>query len=157
MLIRKLQASDYKNVISVIDEWWGGRQMSDMLPKLFFVHFQSTSFIAEEDGNIIGFLVGFLSQTHGNEAYIHFIGVHPNYRKAGVARKLYEVFFETVKQKGCDTVRCVTSPINKTSIDFHTRLGFEVEEGDSIIEGVSIHSDYDGRGGSRVLFIKRLT
>jgi len=157
MLIREIQASDYKKVISVIDEWWGGRHMSDMLPKLFFVHFQSTSFIAEEDGNITGFLVGFLSQTHGNEAYIHFIGVHPNYRKAGVARKLYEVFFETVKQKGCDTVRCVTSPINKTSIAFHTRLGFEIEEGDSIIEGVSIHSDYDGRGGSRVLFIKRLT
>lgn len=156
MLLRKIEASDYKKVISVIDEWWSGRHMSDMLPKLFFVHFQSTSFIAEEDGNIIGFLVGFFSQTHRNETYIHFVGVHPEYRKAGVARKLYELFFETVKQQGCHTVRCVTSPVNKTSIAFHTRLGFMMEEGDEVQEGIPVHSDYDGQGGSRVLFVKNL-
>jgi len=157
MMIRNIQDSDYKKVISVIDEWWGGRHMADMLPKLFFVHFQSTSFIAEENGEIIGFLVGFLSQTKRNEAYIHFIGVHPDYRKLGIARKLSELFFETIKQSSCDTERCVTSPKNKTSIDFHTRLGFEVEDGDTVLNGVSIHSDYDGRGGSRVLFVRRLT
>jgi len=156
MMIRNIQTSDYKKVISVIDEWWSGRHMADMLPKLFFVHFQSTSYIAEVNGEMIGFLVGFLSQTKRNEAYIHFIGVHPEYRKAGVARKLYELFFKTVRHLGCDTIRCVTSPINKTSIDFHKRLGFEIEKGDSIQNGVSTHSDYDGHGGSRVLFVKNL-
>ncbi len=38
--------------------------MAAMLPKLFFVHFQETSFIIEEDGETLGFLCGFFSQTH---------------------------------------------------------------------------------------------
>ncbi len=34
--IRPVRASDYRTVISVIDGWWGGRHMADMLPRLFF-------------------------------------------------------------------------------------------------------------------------
>ena len=37
--------------------------MVDMLPKLFFVHFRDTSFVAERNGELSGFLVGFLSQS----------------------------------------------------------------------------------------------
>jgi predicted GNAT superfamily acetyltransferase len=157
MLIRKVNETDYKNVISVIDEWWGGRHMAEMLPKLFFVHFQNTSFIAEENSVIVGFLVGFISQTYPDESYIHFVGVHPAYRKAGVAKNLYELFFDLVQQKGCDKVRCVTSPINKISIAFHTKLGFQIEDGGALHDGVSVHVDYDGQGGSRVLFVKKLS
>ncbi|WP_254068526.1 GNAT family N-acetyltransferase [Brevibacillus sp. 7WMA2] len=53
--------------------------MADMLPKLFFEHFTYTasfSFIAEKNGELLGFLIGFLSQTHRDEAYIHFVGIH---------------------------------------------------------------------------------
>src|SRR5262249_25510533 len=34
--IRHAEPSDYGRVITVIDEWWGGRRMAPMLPKLFF-------------------------------------------------------------------------------------------------------------------------
>ena len=37
--------------------------MAAMLPKLFFVHFRDTSFVAEDDGDLAGFLCGFRSQT----------------------------------------------------------------------------------------------
>ena len=33
--IRNAEPSDYPPIISVINEWWGGRNMADMLPKLF--------------------------------------------------------------------------------------------------------------------------
>jgi len=42
--------------------------MAAMLPKLFFVHFRSTSFAAVEDGEIVGFLIGFVSQTFPDQA-----------------------------------------------------------------------------------------
>jgi ribosomal protein S18 acetylase RimI-like enzyme len=87
--LRPVEPEDYAPIIQVIDEWWGGRAMRDMLPKLFFVHFHETSFIAEADGIRVGFLIGFLSQTYPSEAYIHFVGVHPDYRMAGVGRRLY--------------------------------------------------------------------
>jgi L-amino acid N-acyltransferase YncA len=154
--IRNIMASDYNAIIPMINDWWGGRQMSDMLPKLFFIHFKETSFVAEKNGVIIGFLIGFISQTHSNEAYIHFVGVHPEYRQDGVGKLLYDMFIDTVQIRGCDTVRCVTSPVNRDSIQFHTRLGFEVDGGDYKVNGVQISKDYDGVGEDRVLFMKKI-
>lgn len=156
MEFRNVRELDYIPVISIIDNWWGGRHMADMLPKLFFQHFQDTSFVAEQDGQIIGFLIGLVSQTIPTEAYVHFIGVHPDCRKDGVAKSLYQMFFEKVREKGCNVVRCVTSPINKTSIAFHTRMGFQIEKGTGEVDGVPVTMNYDGIGQDRVLFVKEL-
>jgi ribosomal protein S18 acetylase RimI-like enzyme len=131
--------------------------MSDMLPKLFFDHFTNTSLIAEKEGKIVGFLIGILSQSQSDEAYIHFVGVHPEYRKNDIGRHLYNQFFNVVHQNGRIIVRCVTSPVNKSSIAYHLKMGFEMEEGDKLIDGVSVHYDYDGLNQDRVLFMKQLS
>jgi ribosomal protein S18 acetylase RimI-like enzyme len=143
--IRHAEPGDHAEAIARIDDWWGGRPMADMLPRLFFVHFRETSFVAEEDGRLAGFLCGFLSQTHDDEAYVHFVGVDPSLRGRGVGRALYERFFEAVRPR--TIVRCVTAPVNEASVAFHRSLGFEVER---------VAEDYDGRGGDRVLLVKRL-
>lgn len=130
--------------------------MSAMLPKLFFVHFQPTSFVAEQDGEIVGFVTGFISQTFSTEAYIHFVGVHPGFRKGGIARALYEKFFVVARNFDCRIVRCVTSPANKDSISFHRRMGFSVEASEKIIDGIPVIERYDGKGEDRVLFFKAL-
>lgn len=146
--IRHAQPLDYGRVIQHVNAWWGGREMAPMLPKLFFLHFEGTSFVAErEDGTIAGFLIGFLSQTRNDEAYIHFVGVSPELRSSGLGRQLYERFFETAREHGRTLVRCVTSPANEDSVAFHRALGFEVER---------VAKDYDGPGEDRVLFAKRL-
>jgi ribosomal protein S18 acetylase RimI-like enzyme len=131
----------------VIDDWWGGRVVRDMLPRLFFTHFRQTSFVAEEDGELAGFLCGFLSQTHPDQAYCHFVGVAPSHRKSGLASELYERLFEAARAAGRTSVHCVTSPKNTASIAFHTRIGFEV---------TAEVAGYDGSGESRVLLQKRL-
>jgi len=127
MTVRLVKGSDYYIISPLINDWWNGRQMSDLLPKLFFDHFKNTSFIVEEEGEIIGFLIGFLSQSYSNEAYIHFVGIHPKHRGKGIGRQLYNQFFDVIKQNGRNIVRCVTSPVNKASIDYHTKMGFEIE------------------------------
>lgn len=154
--IRNIEASDYAAIISVVNDWWGGRNMVDMLPKLFFIHFSSTSFVAIQGEKIVGFLIGFVSQTHLNEAYIHFAGVHPETRKNGLGQALYSRFFEEVKKINCTIVRCITSPINVGSILFHQRMGFCMEPSDRNIDGIPVMENYDGRGGDRVLFYKIL-
>ena len=146
--IRHAQPSDYGRVIQHVNAWWGGREMAPMLPKLFFVHFEGTSFVAEdEEGRLAGFLVGFLSQTDETDAYVHFVGVAPERRGSGLGRELYERFFETARVAGRTTVRCVTSPANVDSVAFHEALGFTVDR---------VAKDYDGPGEDRVLLIKRL-
>ncbi|WML43833.1 GNAT family N-acetyltransferase [Neobacillus sp. PS3-40] len=156
MIIRSVEGSDYYIISPLLNDWWGGRQMAEMLPKLFFEYFRNTSFIAEKDGQIIGFLIGFLSQSKAEEAYIHFVGVHPEYRKQKIGKQLYNEFFCAVKQKGACVVRCVTSPVNKVSIDYHTKMKFEIETGDKVVDGVTVHTNYDGPNQDRVLFKKYL-
>ena len=129
MTVRLVKGSDYYVISPLINDWWNGRQMSDLLPKLFFDHFKNTSFIVEEEGEIIGFLIGFLSQSYSNEAYIHFVGIHPEYRRKGIGKQLYNQFFDAIKQNDRNIVRCVTSPVNKASIAYHTKMGFEIEQG----------------------------
>lgn len=152
--IREIRESDYDFIIGVLNEWWGGRNMSDMLPKLFFSHFQSTSLIAESEGHTLGFLVGFLSQTKENEAYIHFVGVSPKHRRLSIGKALYDRFFELAKQARRNVVGCVTSPVNRKSIAFHSSMGFEAIIGDTYVDGVPVHSNYDGPGEHRVMFKK---
>ncbi|GAA0379536.1 GNAT family N-acetyltransferase [Bacillus horti] len=157
MNIRTVKGSDYYTISPLINEWWGGREMSHRLPKLFFDHFNDTSFIAEEAGEIIGFLIGFLSQTNPEEAYIHFVGVHPEHRNRKIGKELYNEFFHKVKSFDRSRVRCVTSPVNKTSIAYHTKMGFEIEPGSKAVDGVSVIENYDGPNQDRVVFVKRLS
>lgn len=120
-----------------------------MLPKLFFIHFEGTSFVAEDaEGELLGFVCGFLSQTSDVEAYIHFVGVTPEDRGEGLGKLLYERFFDEARESGRTVVRCVTSPVNQRSLAFHEAMGFEVER---------VVPDYDGPGEDRVLLVKQLT
>jgi GNAT superfamily N-acetyltransferase len=156
LLIRHTEPADYGPVISALNDWWGGRNMSDMLPRLFFVHFRETSFVAERGGRIAGFLIGFASQTFPDEAYIHFAGVHPDERRKGVGSLLYERFLQIAAGRGCRVVHSVTSPVNRVSIAFHLRKGFHVEPGDGDAEGIAFTKEYDGPGNDRVVFTKKL-
>jgi N-acetylglutamate synthase-like GNAT family acetyltransferase len=155
-ILRQAEVKDYDPIIQVIDDWWGGRPMAGMLHRLFFEHFQPTSFVIEQDAEIVGFLVGFRSQTVPTQAYIHFVGVHPAMRGQGMGRRLYEHFFEAVRKMGCSEVRAITSPVNTGSIAFHTRMGFAILPGDAQINGVAVTTNYDGRGSDRVLFRRDL-
>ncbi len=99
--IRHATPSDYGRVIQHVNAWWGGRDMAPMLPKLFFLHFEGTSFVVEDDdGKLVAFLIGFLSQTDDAEAYIHFVGVAPSHRGSGIGRELYERFFTVARSMG---------------------------------------------------------
>ena len=146
--LRALSPDDYPYVVERVDEWWGGRPVAAMLPRLFFDHFPRTSFAAVDVGQdrLVGFLCGFVSQRDPAEAYIHFVGVDPSCRSEGVGRRLYETFFARASALGCRTVGCVTSPVNTGSIEFHHRMGFRSK----VVAG------YDGRGGDRVVFERAL-
>jgi len=154
--IRHIEESDYDAIISVLNEWWGGRHMATMLPRLFFKHFRETGFFAEVDDKNVGFLIGLFSSTFNSEAYIHFAGVHPAHRKGGIGRCLYHHFFEVSRKHGRSIIRCVTSPVNKNSIAFHRSMGFQLEPSTEDSNGIPIHRNYDGPGEDRVLFFKRL-
>lgn len=151
-LTRTARPSDHQKIIDVQNEWWGGRDLTVLLPRLFLDHFFNTSFVLEKDDVLIAFLIGFLSPARTTAGYIHFAGVHPNYRGMGIGNNLYHQFFALCLKSGRDTVRACTSPENKKSIEFHKKLGFQILPGNSKNEGVAITLDYNRPNDPKVLF-----
>ena len=116
--------TDHARVLAVLSAWWGGRDLSHLLPRLYFQHFNDTSFIVEKDGQLVAFLIGFISQSQTHIAYIHFVGVDPDHRQHHLGQALYERFFALARVRGAHEVQAVTAPVNTGSQAFHTRMGF---------------------------------
>jgi len=161
---RQPTESDHPRVLALMDTWWGGlggddgaRQRALLVPRLFFQHFTVGSSVVEDgDGKLVAFLVGFVSPSRPEVGYIHFVGVDPDLRGRGLGRTLYHRFFAYAAAHGATTVACLTGPDNRDSIAFHTRMGFDIEPGDKVLDGVETHSDYDGPGLDRVTFSRPL-
>jgi predicted GNAT superfamily acetyltransferase len=155
---------DYLRVQEALGDWWGSLggeagalQRRLLVPRLYLQHFTQTSFLAEDAaGALQAFLVGFLSQTRADTAYIHFVGVHPQARRLGVGRALYGLFFDAARRNGRTRVRCITSPSNRESVAYHARMGFRIEPGDRTVDGIPVQADYNGPGLDRVAFVRDL-
>ncbi len=154
--IRNCQPTDHSRITAVMKPWWNGRDLVHMLPKLFLIHFCDTSFIIEKERELVAFLVGFLSQSIKTEGYIHFSGVHPDFQGQNIGTVLYNQFFKICRDNQRNIVRACTSPVNTGSIAYHTKIGFEIEDGDSVINGYPVTLDYNRPDDPKVLFKKVL-
>ena len=144
--------SDHPGIIAVMKDWWGGRDLTYMLPRLFLNHFSNTSFVVEKQQQLVAFLIGFMSPSLPEEGYIHFAGVDPRFQKQGIGSCLYHQFFRRCHEENRRRVRACTSPVNKDSIAFHTRIGFSISPGDSEVDGIPVTLDYNKPGDPKVLF-----
>jgi ribosomal protein S18 acetylase RimI-like enzyme len=154
--IRKGEPADHDRIVAVMKHWWDGRDLTAMLPKLFLNHFHDTALVMEKENALIGFFIGLLSQSYKDEAYIHFVGIHPKFRKKGLARRLYEQFFDICRKHHRTTVRACTSPANKGSVEFHKKMGFQMEPGNGEMDGIPVTYDYNRVGDHKVLFRRRV-
>ena len=157
---RRPTETDHAKIVELVDDWWGGRRMRELLPRMWFRHFSGTSWVAEDDsGRLLGFLVGFISPDHPTVAYAHMIATNPNNRRRGIGRALYEQFFNDARAAGAHEVQAVTWPGNRVSVDFHRHLGFRPDDGPGTtsIYGVPAYRDFDRYDEDRVVLIRTLT
>ncbi|MBX3269287.1 MAG: GNAT family N-acetyltransferase [Sandaracinaceae bacterium] len=145
MHIRGITKSDFDYVVSVLDRWWGGPS-SERAHPVFFYELGSHALIAEEDGEVVGFLLGLVTEDAPRVAYVHLVGINPDHRRRGVGKQLYARFTERARGAGAATMKAITTVGNEGSIRFHEALGFATHE----------EPDYAGRGRSRVVFTKDL-
>ena len=117
---RRPTEADYPTIVERVDEWWGGRRMRALLPRLWFQHFTGTSWILETDaGRPAGFIVAFISPDDPTTGYVHMIAADPNHRRAGIGKRLYGLVFEDLSARGVGRVHSITWPGNRTSVAFH--------------------------------------
>jgi L-amino acid N-acyltransferase YncA len=157
---RRPTEADYPGVVRVIDDWWGGRKVDFLLPRLWLQHFTGTSWLAETaDGALAGFLIGFHSPDQPDVAYCRLVGTNPNLRLHGLGRDLYEHFFADARAAGRHEVRAITWPGNRTSIAFHRALGFEIVAGPGTQNryGVPAFPAYDFDREDRAILVRSLS
>lgn len=152
LIFRRPIPDDWERVIAVMPRWWGGRDLRAMLPQVFFEHFRGTSLLVEHEDRLVAFLVGFFCGDHPGEAYVHFAGVAPEWRRAGLAGDLYRRFMALARADGRTVVRAVTAPVNTGSIAFHTALGFSILPGDDEVDGVPVTTARGPHGDHLVRF-----
>ena len=159
VVFRRPTEADYEAISRVIDDWWGGRQLDHLLPRLWLQHFTGTSWLAEaNEGRLAGFLIGFHSPDKPDVAYCHLIATNPNLRRRSIGRALYERFFEDARAAGRRTVTAITWPANRASIAFHTALGFEVQRGTGSqnLYGTPAQAGYDFDREDRAILIRSI-
>ena len=152
---RRPTEADHSGLVGIVDEWWGGRRIHDLLPRLWFQHFTGTSWLAETEARRpAGFLIGFVSPDDPSIAYVHMVGIDPNWRRRGLGGTLYERFFDDARERGATRVRAITWPGNRASVAFHQALGFRptAGPGSQNLYGTPAFADYDWSGEDRVLF-----
>ena len=156
---RRPVEADHRFLVERVDEWWGGRKLHQLLPRLWLQHFTGTSWVVEEaHGAIVGFLVGFVSPDHPEQAYIHMVATSPNHRRTGLGRALYERFVADVRSRGVRRVTAITWPGNRVSVGFHRAMGFRPDEGPGTqrLYGTPAYPDYDADGDDRAVFTLEL-
>lgn len=145
MIIRGITKADFDYIVRVLDRWWGGPSGERAHP-VFFYELGEKALIAEEDGEVVGFLLGFLAPTSPPTAYVHLVGINPDHRRKGVGKELYAQFIERAKRADARRIKAITTVGNEGSVRFHEALGFTADE----------DADYAGPGRSRVVFTKDL-
>ena len=147
MQTRKISKADFDVVVAVIDRWWGG-PISTLAHPIFFYELGDLAHVVEHDGEIIGFLLGFMAHPEGADklGYVHLCGIHPDHRRKGVGRMLYDGFERACREAGCKRMKAITTSANEASMRFHTGQGWH---GDEV-------EDYAGPHRKRVVFMKEL-
>jgi GNAT superfamily N-acetyltransferase len=154
MNVRRITKGDFDRIVEVIDHWWGG-PIGTFAHPIFFYELGDHALVVEQGSVMIGFLLGFLAlgseragqgASEGPTGYVHLVGIHPDHRRRGVGRLLYDRFTEDCRGAHCVRMKAITTSGNEGSIRFHVALGWDVGEID----------DYAGPGRRRIVFTKPL-
>ncbi|TAL10216.1 MAG: GNAT family N-acetyltransferase [Chloroflexota bacterium] len=160
--LRRPAESDYRGVALVVDDWWDGKVVQGLLPRLWFRHFASTSWLAElanPDGSgvgVAGFLVGFISPEDSAVGVIQAVGVDPRRRRTGIGTSLVEAFAKDAGAAGVRTIETILWPGNRRALPFLAALGFRSDPdlGARPIYGIPSIEGYDFGTEDRARFIR---
>ena len=89
---------------------------------------KSACFVAESDGQIVGFMVSYILTAGfgmAKSAWIATLGVSPNHMGEGIGAKLAEEIFKVYKAKGIENVYTSVRWDSTDLLSFFKTLGFD--------------------------------
>ncbi len=153
MKVRPITKADFDRIVEVIDHWWGG-PIGTFAHPIFFYELGHHALVSREQGADDRISAG-LHRAERRAArrlktpsdvartgYVHLVGIHPEHRRRGVGRLLYDRFTEDCRVARCVRMKALATHGNEGSIRFHVALGWNALEVD----------DYAGPGRRRIVF-----
>ncbi|MCD6503535.1 MAG: ribosomal-protein-alanine N-acetyltransferase [Thermoplasmata archaeon] len=141
--IREARDNDLMEMLSMLAE--EGIYHNEELYVLLYENYPDLMLIAEEDGKLVGFVIGSLSTEESGRILVLF--VKKDYRGRGVGKALMKEILRRFLVKYC--VKEVTLEVhekNETAIKLYEKLGFRKVR--------KLYKYYDGEDGW--LMVKRL-
>ncbi len=127
--IRGVTRKDIKRIKDIDQALAGKRVLSWPLSAEahWWNHLPAVSFVAEIDGEVVGFLFGDIRVAeHGVDlgGWIDMVGVAPEYQRRGIGRMLVEAFCEECRKNGVKA-RAIFREDDERLIGFWTHMGFQ--------------------------------
>lgn len=129
--VRNLTEADLEAIVRIDAKAMGRRRVEYYRDKVAAVLRDSrihVSLVAEQDGMVVGFLMGDLHYGEFGRAepsvIIDSVGVHPDYAKRGVGRALMRQFVANVRALGAEQVRTEVAWNDVGLLGFLDRCGF---------------------------------
>ena len=144
MKVTQATAADFQEIVRDIVDFWGSDRTLGLHNAMYVHELADTSYVIRDGDKVIAYLFGLIVERK-NLAYVALVGVRAVHRRQGLGERLYELFAEYARGRGCTKLTAVTDPSNAGSIAFHTgKLGMRC----------SIVKDYGGPGADRAVFEK---
>jgi len=161
MVIRKSSVEDFRELHKLVGRIEKIVQHPPHFYKIMLRYFGNTIILAEEDGELAGFLLGFISQNNPEEYFIWQLGVDPRYRGRKIASKIMKETVETAREKGCKLVTATVETVNIPSQQLFESSGFRIvteqERGELIEEnGKPAIKNYYASGTDQIFYAREI-
>jgi len=83
-------------------------------------------FVAENNGEIIGFILAHETLPFHGTLFIHYIGINPAYQGKGTGLLLLKRIIEKAKENDISVIRSLINTDNPPSVKLHKKAGFKI-------------------------------
>ena len=127
--IREMAAEDLEGIFKIEREASGDKRAATFapVPESCIGGEIDSSVVAEEDGRIVGFILGRTIRSPiglSDIAWIEFIGIHPDYQRRGIGSRMVESWKELCRKKGIKKVHIMVSGRDTWMQSFFEAQGF---------------------------------
>lgn len=128
--ITKIKGKEFIEVQKIAGEIEGIVQHPEHVYKIMADHFADTFFVARDDSpknEIVGFMLGFISQTIHNHLFIWQIAVSEKVQGKGIGSKLLQFTIDNCKKTdACSAVVATVETTNKASQNLFESFDFKI-------------------------------
>lgn len=127
--IREMSAEDLEGILDIERESRGSSRAATYapVPDSCIGGEVDNSIVAEDDGRIVGFVLGRVVRSPielGDVAWIELIGVSPGYQRRGIGRRMVEAWKDHCSRKGIKKVHIMINWRDWWMLSFFESMGF---------------------------------